>query len=88
MEHIFVSHIKQYLDAHNVLLDTQYGFVSKHSCELQLLHTTITDLIKSIDKKLQTDVGILDFAKAFDSLSYQATSLTWMLWLYVGGYQL
>ena len=69
MEHIVVSHIMQYLDTYNILLDTQFGFRSKLSCELQLLFTT-TDLAKSIDKKLQTDVGILDFAKAFDKVSH------------------
>ena len=69
MEHILASHIMQYLDTNNILLDTQFGFRSKHSCETQLLLTT-TDLAKAIDKNLQTDVGILDFSKAFDKVSH------------------
>ena len=40
MEHILVSHIMQHLDTNNTLLDTQFGFRSKHSCELQLFLTT------------------------------------------------
>ena len=68
MEHILASHIMQYLDTNNILLDTQFGFRSKHSCETQLLITT--DLAKAIDKNLQTDVGILDFSKAFDKVSH------------------
>ena len=31
---------------------------------------TTTDLAKAIDKNLQTDVGILDFSKAFDKVSH------------------
>ena len=38
-------------------------------CESQLLLTT-TNLGKAIDNKLQTDVGILDFSKAFDKVSH------------------
>ena len=58
-----------HLEVHNILLDTQFGFRSKHSCESQLLLTT-TDLAKAIDRGLQTDIGILDFSKAFDKVSH------------------
>ena len=30
----------------------------------------LTDLARTIDKKLQTDVGILNFSKAFDKVSH------------------
>jgi len=69
MEHILVSNIMAHLESNNILNDTQFGFRSKHSCESQLLLTT-TDLAKAIDSKLQTDVGILDFSKAFDKVSH------------------
>ena len=58
-----------HLESNNILNDTQFGFKSKYSCESQLLLTT-TDLAKAIDSKLQTDVGILDFSKAFDKVSH------------------
>ena len=74
---LYLSAPKAYIitKAHNrmviahILNDTQFGFRSKHSCESQLLLTT-TDFAKAIDSKLQTNVGILDFSKAFDKVSH------------------
>ena len=47
----------------------QHGFRSKHSCEAQLFLTT-NDLAKAIDDKVQVDMAILDFSKAFDKVSH------------------
>ena len=44
----------------------QHGFTSKNSCEAQLFLTT-NDLAKVIDK-IQVDMAILDFSKAFDKV--------------------
>ena len=48
---------------------TQFGFISHHSCESQLLITT-DDFAKAINNRQQIDVGILDFAKAFDEVPH------------------
>jgi len=59
-----------HLDACNILLDNQFAFRSHHSCESQLLITT-DDFAKAthINNRQQIDIGILDFAKAFDKVS-------------------
>ena len=68
-EHIIASHIRRHLDANNLLVDCQHGFRTGRSCDSQLL-TTVTDLVNSYDCKVQTDVIILDFAKAFDVVPF------------------
>ena len=49
--------------------DRQHGFRSKHSLETQLIITT-QDLAQSLNKKLQVDMIILDFSKAFDTVPH------------------
>ena len=61
-----MSHLEQF----NVLSTFQHGFRSQHSCESQLI-ITIEDLARNIDNKIQTDVLILDFQKAFDTVPHQ-----------------
>ena len=46
-----------------------HGFRAKFSCETQLL-LTLQDLLQTRDKKIQTDVAILDFSKAFDTVPH------------------
>ena len=66
LEHIVCRHILNFLDENNVLTHAQHGFRKGHSCETQLL-ITLSDLFKSLDKRTQVDVGILDFSRAFDT---------------------
>lgn len=70
LEHILHSHILKHLDEHHILANFQHGFRKKHSCETQLL-TTIENLARNRDKSLQTDLLILDFSKAFDTVPHQ-----------------
>jgi len=70
MEHVLCTHIRAHLDNHSVLSCFQHGFRSRHSCDTQLLLTT-HDLQSLYDKKLQTDIAILDFSKAFDVVPHQ-----------------
>ena len=49
--------------------EVQYGFGPHHSCKAQLLLTT-DDLVNAIDNKLQMDMAILDFSKAFDKVAH------------------
>ena len=69
MEHILVSQIMKHSQSYNILSEVQYGFRPHHSCEAQLLLTT-TDLVNAIDNKLQMDMAILDFSKAFDKVAH------------------
>tara|TARA_B110000881_G_C18538833_1_gene497307 strand:+ start:57 stop:1292 length:1236 start_codon:yes stop_codon:yes gene_type:complete len=53
----------------NILTNAQFGFRKRRSCETQLL-LTIQDLARTTDYKGQTDVILLDFAKAFDKVPH------------------
>ena len=70
MEHILFRHIMSHLEKYNILSDFQHGFRSNHSCESQLI-ITIEDLARNLDNSLQTDLQILDFQKAFDTVPHQ-----------------
>ena len=61
-------HIMTHLDSHNVLVDHQHGFRSNCSCETQIINT-IEHLARSINDGNQTDLLILDFSKAFDTVA-------------------
>ena len=69
-EHIMFRHIMTHLDAHNVLVDHQHGFRSNCSCETQIINT-IEHLAGSINDRNQTDLLILDFSKAFDTVAHK-----------------
>ena len=70
LEHILCSHIRGHLDKFGVLTPLNHGFRKQHSCESQLL-ITVQDLINRKDKaRTQIDVGVLDFAKAFDKVPH------------------
>ena len=69
LEHIIVSQMRDHMDQHNILVDCQHGFRSRHSCESQLI-ITAHDLASSLNQKHQTDMSILDFSKAFDRVPH------------------
>ena len=70
MEHILYKSIITHLEKHNILMDYQHGFRKGRSCESQLL-ITIEDVAKQVDSGVQTDMIILDFTKAFDTVPHQ-----------------
>jgi hypothetical protein len=70
MEHIITSNIMKHLDPNNILYDLQHGFRKARSCESQLL-PFIQELNDSNNKNIQTDLSIMDFAKAFDKVSHR-----------------
>ena len=63
------SSIHRHLEAPSILTDAQHGFRKRRSCETQLI-ITIQDLANTDDNKGQTDVKLLDFSKAFDSVPH------------------
>ena len=69
LEHIVVSSIMKHWEANNILAPEQHGFRAAHSCETQLLELT-EQLSTNLDKGLETDVIVLDFAKAFDKVNH------------------
>ena len=70
MEHIIFSHIMSHLEEFKILSDIQHGFRKSHSCETQLL-ITLEDLTTNLDHGKQSDIILLDFAKAFDTVPHQ-----------------
>ena len=69
LEHIVCGHLHKHFAEHKVLTTVNHGFRSGHSCETQLTVTT-DDLARNIEAGLQTDVAILDFSKAFDTVPH------------------
>ena len=69
LEHIVTKHLVSHLEENNILYNLQHGFRSKRSTESQLLAFT-QDILSNLKSGKQTDVIIMDFAKAFDKVSY------------------
>jgi hypothetical protein len=70
LEHIICKYIMKHLERHSILTSLNNCFRSGHSCETQLLFT-LHDFMKAYDAGLQTDVAILDFSKAFDTVPHK-----------------
>ena len=67
--------IMQHLSEHDKLVESQHGFRSGRSCETQLVQF-IHDLHENLDGAhnrghKQTDLIIMDFAKAFDKVPHR-----------------
>jgi len=69
MEHIIVSSMMRHLEGNNLLHDNQHGFRRNRSCDTQLLDFT-HNLMTSMQAGNQTDIIVMDFAKAFDSVPH------------------
>ena len=69
LEHIIAKHYRDHLERHGILNSINHGFRSKFSCETQLL-LTLQDLLTFRDRKIQVDIAILDFSKAFDTVPH------------------
>ena len=75
LEHILVSNINKHLALDSILVDCQHGFRSQRSCETQLVQF-VHDIISNLDGAVnrghkQTDLIIMDFAKAFDKVPHR-----------------
>ena len=70
LEHIICKHMLNHLEKNKILTNLNHGFRSGYSCESQLL-VTLDELLHCNDKGLQTDIAILDFSKAFDTVPHE-----------------
>ena len=59
-----------YIENNYNLYDFQHGFRKSRSCESQRLQF-IQELVKINNKNIQTDLIIMDFAKAFDKVPHR-----------------
>ena len=69
-KHVISSNIMQHLENHSILYDLQNGFRSARSCETHLV-SFIQELASSTDKNIQTDIIVMDSAKAFDKVPHK-----------------
>ena len=75
LEHILVSNINKHIALDSILADCQHGFRSQRSCETQLVQF-VHDIISNLDGAVnrghkQTDLIIMDFAKAFGKVPHR-----------------
>ena len=70
LEHILYTNIIHHFEDHLILNDKQHGFRSGRSCETQLAGL-VDDLARTLDNRGRTDVCIMDFSKAFDTVPHQ-----------------
>ena len=69
LERLINQVIMTYLSQHNLINDTQHGFLPKRSCQTNLL-LYLELLTSCIDKGLDIDVLYLDFVNAFDKVPH------------------
>ena len=69
LEHIVCHKLHAHFEEHKVLTNVNHGFRSGFSCETQLT-ITVDDLARNSDDGYQTDIAILDFSKAFDTVPH------------------
>ena len=70
MEHIVLSSWSKHFSDNDIITPYQHGFRKDFSPVTQLI-TVLGDWFSSLDKRTRTDVLLLDFAKAFDSVPHQ-----------------
>ena len=69
LEKIVYKRTYNFLDAHDQLYNSQYGFRSKHSCENAISELT-GHVVKGHEGKEHTAAIFLDLSKAFDTLDH------------------
>ena len=69
MEHVILSHVAKHLNINNIILDSQHGFRERLSTVTQLI-TSTHDWASNLQHRGQSDVILLDFSKAFDTVPH------------------
>ena len=70
LESIIRDNIDLYLTENNLLSKYQYGFRSGRSCTMQLIDA-LEQWTHALNEGTDTDIILLDFSKAFDSVSHK-----------------
>ena len=70
LEKIMYKRVVKYLDKHNMLFQSQYGFRKKHSTNLATIEL-VTKILQAIDNSEYTIGVFLDLAKAFDTVNHE-----------------
>ena len=70
MEHIITSNVMSHLEHNNILYNLQHGFRKARSCESQLIDF-IQELNFKNNQNIQSNLIIMDFAKAFDKVPHK-----------------
>ena len=70
LEKIMYKRVLKYLDKHNMLFQSQYGFRKKHSTNLATIEL-MTKILQAIDNNEYTIGVFLDLAKAFDTVNHE-----------------
>jgi len=78
MEHAITSNIISRLEENHIITPVQHGFRCNHSYDTQLVGL-LYDLTSSHDHGTQSDLILLDLAKAFDTVLHQCLlyKLSW-----------
>ena len=82
LEHIIFHSIMDHIQPNNILIDNQHGFRSGFSCQTQLI-SLIEDVSYAMDNQLQTDLILLDFSKAFDTVKLQHYKIDHLVWSWI-----
>jgi len=69
MEHVIASTVMNFGETNKILYPLQHGFRKMRSCETQLIEF-IDDISSNMQQGKQTDILVMDFAKAFDKVSH------------------
>jgi len=73
MESIIRDAIVQYMEANQLLKDSQHGIRTSRSCLTNIL-VFLDKITEWVDQGEVVDVVFLDFAKAFDKMPHQRLS--------------
>ena len=79
LEHVLVSQKIKHLETSEILVEVQYGYRFSYM-KPSVSSLAIDDLTRALENKLQVDVAILDFEKAFDKVTH--TTLIYKLHCY------
>ncbi len=70
LEGIIRDYLQNYFTKNNLISNAQHGFVNGRSCTTNLLET-LDYITYNLERGIPIDVALLDFAKAFDTVSHR-----------------